>query len=449
MSRYRTTHRPIATREITPWLRASAGVALAFCAGVAFTAITAEAGSPGAKNKRDTPALSANKKAKALSSEVKTKPKHTVPKDWQAAGLDLSKAVEQDGRLVQFLPSGAKVTFTVQPQVQQHLSKMYDNRKVPHGGVVLLEPDSGRVMALLSHSALEPKMDDMAVIAHAPSASVFKIITAAALVEDKGVNPEGQVCYHGGRSSLSEANIKGDKRLDRSCGTLSDAVAWSINSLIAKLAYQKLSRQDLNAWAKKFGYNETIPFELPVAISKAQIPEEPLERARAAAGFWHTFLSPLHGAMIGAAVLNEGVMMQPTLIERYEAPDGELLYSFKPRVWRRAMSAKTAKTVRAMTDRTATVGTARKYFKQRAEMPKHITAGGKTGTLSRKQPSYLGYTWFVGYAEDTRREGAQIAVAGLTCNTPIWQIKGPYAASEAVRKYMEVVGRQASAVAER
>ena len=48
MSRYHTTRRPIATREITPWLRASAGVALAFCAGVAFTAITAEAGAPNA-----------------------------------------------------------------------------------------------------------------------------------------------------------------------------------------------------------------------------------------------------------------------------------------------------------------------------------------------------------------------------------------------------------------
>ena len=40
-----------------------------------------------------------------------------------------------------------------------------------------------------------------------------------------------------------------------------------------------------------------------------------------AAGFWHTYLSPLHGAMIGGALANDGVMMQPSIIERIERPD--------------------------------------------------------------------------------------------------------------------------------
>ncbi len=41
-----------------------------------------------------------------------------------------------------------------------------------------------------------------------------------------------------------------------------------------------------------------------------------LEFARTAAGFWHSTLSPLHGALLAAAIANRGEMPSPTLIER-------------------------------------------------------------------------------------------------------------------------------------
>jgi cell division protein FtsI/penicillin-binding protein 2 len=246
------------------------------------------------------------------------------------------------------------------------------------------------------------------------------------------------VCYHGGRSRLTETNIKGSKRLDNRCGTLSDAVAWSINSLIAKLAYHRLSQEQLEQWAYKFGYGAPIPFELDLASSKVERVDDELERARMAAGFWHTYLSPLHGALMSAAVLNDGVMMAPMIVEKLEAKDGEVIYTRKARTLRRVMKASTATSLKAMMQRTATVGTARKYFKHRREFPKTVRAGGKTGTLSRKKPSYLGYTWFVGFGEDTKHEGVEVAVASLACNTPTWRIKGAFVSSEAIRKYIEL-----------
>jgi cell division protein FtsI/penicillin-binding protein 2 len=364
--------------------------------------------------------------------------------DWHKLGLDLKKTKEVDGKLVQTLSNGMTVTFTVDPEVQRHLEKVYNQYKVSYGGVVLMEPETGRVLAMISHSQQQDEIPNMARQAVAPSASVFKVITAAALMETAGVKADASICYHGGRSFLTPANIKGDKKLDRSCGTLSDALAWSINSIIAKLAYEKLSRKQLNNWAERFGYNQDIPFEMKTYKSVAEDLEDPIERARMAAGFWHSTLSPLHGAMIGAAVQNDGVMMQPSIVEALTDKNGKVLHTFKPKIFKKVMEKDTAKQLYKMLQRTNTVGTARKYFAQRAEFPRGVVAGGKTGTLSRKTP-YLGYTWYVGFAEDTKIKGARVAVSGLTCNSPTWQIKGPWAASEAVRKFLEVYKKRSAA----
>jgi cell division protein FtsI/penicillin-binding protein 2 len=357
-----------------------------------------------------------------------------VPENWAEAGLDITKAKNVDGKLVQVLSDGSKVTFTVDPSVQERLERLLVEKKVPHSGVVLMEPQTGRIKAFVSHTQHNPPIEDFAIKSAAPSASVFKVITAAALIE-AGHDPNASVCYHGGRSFLSAENIKGNPRKDHKCNSLGPALAWSINSIFAKLSYNHLKKADLEVWAERFGYNSPIPFELPVEVSTAEFVEDPLERARSAAGFWHTYLSPLHGAMIGGALKNDGVMMRPSIIEKYESADGTELLAFEPKVYRRVMRPETARKLGELMVQTTTEGTARKYFKHRRGFPDHITVSGKTGTLSNKNP-YLGFTWFVGYASDSHTK-KDIAVSGLVANTPIWHIKGGFAASEAVLAYFQ------------
>lgn len=364
-----------------------------------------------------------------------------VPEDWEAAGLDLSKATRsEDGRLVQILPDGSRVVFTIDADVQQRLDAMLAETPTPNGSVVLIDPPSGRVVAMAqnSRSTSPYEYENFARNASPPSASVFKIVTAAALMEAAGRDPHHQVCYHGGVRGLTQRNITGDPRLDSNCSDLEGALARSLNSLIAKETYNHLSREDLYEWAERFGYNQEIPFELPVEVSRAEFPEDPFERARAAAGFWHTHLSPLHGALIGAAMANGGVMMRPSMIERYEAPDGRVLFEFEPRVWREVMPAETAEKLAEMMVTTTRTGSARRYFGQRRAFPDSIEVSGKTGTLSNQEP-FLRFTWFVGMARHTAWEDHPgIAVAGLMGNAPEWHMLGPLAASEGVRHYFSV-----------
>ncbi len=362
-----------------------------------------------------------------------------VPDDWAAAGLDPSQAVRNEhGQLVQELEDGSRVYFTIDPDVQQRLDGMLRETLTPHGAVVLIDPPTGRVIAKSHNSRRGGEYSDFSRNAAPPSASVFKVVTAAALMEAGQRDPHAEVCYHGGLRSLTERNITGDPARDNACSDLEGALARSLNSLIAKESYYHLEQADLMEWAERFGYNQEIPFELPVDVSRAEFVDDPFERARAAAGFWHTHLSPLHGAMIGAALANDGVMMQPTIIDRYEAPNGEVLYQFEPRVWREVMPAETAQKLTEMMVTTTRTGSARRYFAQRRAFPNTIEVSGKTGTLSNQNP-FLRFTWFVGLARHTQWDDHPgIAVAGLMANDPEWHMLGPMAASEGLRHYFTV-----------
>ncbi|MFB6375046.1 MAG: penicillin-binding transpeptidase domain-containing protein, partial [Bradymonadaceae bacterium] len=366
-----------------------------------------------------------------------------LPDDWKKAGLDIDKAERIGDRLVQTLPSGLQVELTIDPAIQAHLEKTLADYSVPHGSVVLVEPETGRVLAMVSRTDHKPRMPALARHAAAPAASTFKVVTAAALLESTGVDAQTTTCYHGGASHLSKSNIVGSSHDDR-CEDLGDALGWSINSIIAKLAHKHLDREDLQVWAKRFGYNTEIPFELPVEQSSAEIVKDPIERARTAAGFWHTYLSPLHGALIGAAVQNGGLMMRPSIIEEVRADDGEVLKRFEPKVLRRVMSSETADILGDLLENTTTKGTADKYFAHRGAFPNDVTAAGKTGTLANDDP-YMSFTWFIGFGENEHVADRAAAVGGLICNTPKWRIKGPWAASEGLRKYFQVQQRRAQA----
>ena len=348
--------------------------------------------------------------------------------------MNLEKAQRRDDRLVQTLSNGLTVEFTVDPDVQAHMESILERYNVPHGGVVLIEPETGRVLAMVDQTTHRPQMPSLARHASAPSASVFKIVTAAALLEEAGLSPARETCYRGGASHLTETNITDRPGSDGNCRDLGDALGWSINSIIAKLSHRHLERSDLKEWAHRFGYNTEIPFELPVEASTAEIVADPIERARTAAGFWHTYMSPLHGALVGAAVENGGMMMRPSIIEKVTAPDGQVLEEFEPTEFRRVMKERTARTLGRLLQRTTAEGTSDKYFRHRYNFPNDVTTGGKTGTLANHDP-YLSFTWFVGFGRHETIEGHDVAVGGLICNTPKWRIKGAWAASEALRYY--------------
>ncbi len=337
--------------------------------------------------------------------------------------------------LVADLDGGNTAVLTLHPGLQEHLEDELERYAVPYASAVAIEPATGRVLAYVSHSTANPDTPDLARDPTPPTASVFKIITAAALV-DAGVGGDTEVCYAGGSSALHARHLE-DHSSDNRCNTLAEAVGGSINCIFAKLADRNLDTPTLERYASAFGFGHALPFDVPTQASPGEVPDhesDRLEFARTAAGFWHMHMSPLHGALIGATFANDGRMPRASMIDRIVSPDGEVLQRHEPEVFRAVISRRTAREVGRMMENTVRRGTARRTFhdrRGRAFLP-DIRIAGKTGTLSSERP-YRGYTWWVGYAP---ADAPTIAVAALAVNTPLWRIKASYIAREALRYYL-------------
>src|SRR5258708_26773118 len=108
------------------------------------------------------------------------------------------------------------------------------------------------------------------------------------------------------------AKLRQDRRrLDRRCLSLSMALAKSANVVFAKMAVKHLDADSLRKEAERFLFNRPI-WDQPMEQSSAQIPDSGLDFAKSAAGFGHVKLSPLHAALIAAAVGNGGVAGAPS-----------------------------------------------------------------------------------------------------------------------------------------
>ena len=348
-------------------------------------------------------------------------------------GLNPRSRTLADGRMMAPLPGARTAVLTLDPALDSFVTKLLQKHAVPQAGVVAMDPATGKLLAYVSHGAPGERGVERALDASAPAASVFKVVTATALLSE-GVIPSRSVCYHGGSQRLSLDELVDNPRRDTACASLTGALGFSINAVFGKLALRHLSPQRLARQAAAYGFGERLPFDVPTEQSTLDVPRERVEFARTAAGFWHTSLSPLHGASIAATIANGGRMMRPELVERVVDAEGRTLYQSEPALHRKVTDPGTAQQLGVMLRATVAQGTARRAFHDARGRPllPGIAVAGKTGTLSSERP-YRGYTWWVGFAPADR---PTIALAVLVVNDPAWRIKASQVAAETLRHYL-------------
>ena len=267
---------------------------------------------------------------------------------------------------------------------------------------------------------------------------MFKIVTAATLVEEAHLTPDTNQCYNGGAERVTAADLVEDSRKDKWCATLAGAMGRSLNTIFARLASRHLRPQQLEAMARRFGFGEPVPFDVPVQPSAVRIPEEPLEFARTAAGFWNTTLSPLEAAWMSSTVARGGEALRPMIVKDVRAPNGQVLHTAPSApVVRRFVKAETAQALTTMMEHTVNEGTSYRAFhdeRGHAFLP-DIPVAGKTGTLSDNQANRY-YTWFTGFAPSRPIPGTKgVSIAVLVVNQPNWQVKANVVARDMLRAY--------------
>lgn len=353
-------------------------------------------------------------------------------------GIDLLRLKMKPRRVVTPLPGGRTAELTLDPVVQRAAEATMKRYKVPEAGLVALEVKTGKVIAYASH-VHDGESFDVNVRAEAPAASTFKIVTGAGLVEKAGLKYSQEQCYRGGRSRITQNELKEDAARDKWCATLAMAMGRSINVIFARLAQKHLTPEDLTEMGGALGFGAPVPFVVKNEAPLIEIPSDPLEFARSAAGFWHTSLSPLAGAVLAQTVANKGVAFKPRIVSKVYKGE-ELIWEAEdePIVLRRALKAETADELTKMMIQTVASGSAYKTFHDRKGRPflPGMQIAGKTGTLTRHKENRL-YTWLVAFAPAADPE---IAVAALVVNTPLWHIKGPHLAREVLRSYFAKKG---------
>lgn len=354
-----------------------------------------------------------------------------------AGAIDPKKARTEDGKLVQDLEDGTRITFTLDPKLQRIAQETLARYDVEWGTVVAIRPKTGEILAMAEYASGRPGLSRLSLSAAGPAASIFKIITSAALLEHADLAPDAEACTHGGQNKLTLYNLKPNKRLDTKCETFAQALGSSNNVAFARWADTLLTPAQLQETAERFLFSRRIPFPWAVGISQARVPfGSRLGFGRTAAGFEGTTLSPLHAAMITAAVGNEGAMMAPNLIASATL-NGETVFTATPQKLADVMSKENAKTLTEMLEASITYGTGKKFFTRKGQ-PRlgKIRAGGKSGSLSgRHEETKRHFSWFVALAP---LDDPEIAVAALVVHGENWTVKGAVPARDILAAYFDI-----------
>ncbi|MFH1262236.1 MAG: penicillin-binding transpeptidase domain-containing protein [Pseudomonadota bacterium] len=324
-----------------------------------------------------------------------------------------------------------RATLSLDTELQRFIQKKLRAYRVDWGGVAVIDSGTGEVLALASHSEKEAGAGPLALRATFPAASIFKIVTATAALDQNLVGRTSSIAYRL-RSRRDEGTIRPSdisKPGGNNVATVEQAFAKSENKVFGQLGL-RVGGATLLEYAGRFGFNARIPFELAIGVSLAgssdteetDEDEDAVDSARMAAGFRGATLSPLHGALIASAVVNGGRMVTPRIVQRVTDDAGTEVYRSGSTVWTRPMSEETARELRLMMAKTiARGGTAHRGFRrlENDRVLGRLDIGGKTGSLTGQNPPGKNL-WFVGYAAGPNRS---IAIGMVLVHHRIWRVK--------------------------
>ncbi len=347
--------------------------------------------------------------------------------------LDLTRIDDRGGVATAPAHGERKAELTVSTKLQRAAMSFLRAGHVPEGAVVMTDIKTGKVLVWASVVEDGPARD-VAAEATAPSASVFKIITGTTLIEN-GIGPGTRQCYSGGEHQLRAVDLIDDKKRDKWCATMTQAMGRSLNAVFARLAAKNLDREKIGGVAARYGYNQDLPFDVKIAPSTLAFPGDDLGFARTAAGFWNSTLSPFEAANIATTIANGGEMVRLSLVQSVKDDAGEIYKGPTGRqVVRRVMDEGVAGQVTSMMENTVESGTSYRSFHDRNGKPylPDIRVAGKTGTLIKPAPDGPFYTWFVGFAPSRKPE---VAISVMAANHLKWRVKATNIACDMLRVY--------------
>lgn len=345
--------------------------------------------------------------------------------------------------------TGASIETSIDPKLQELAYKLLGDND---GSVVVMEPSTGRILAMVSTPSYDPSAlanHDLAATNKAysqliadqsnpminratsqlyPPGSTFKTVVAAAALESGKYEPDTQIPA-GAEYTLPGTSTQLPNSSSIAAGTngkisFADALAYSSNTAFAQLGVA-LGSDKVDAMAKKLGYGSAVTIDgsdatgYPMRSAAAQFPDDPTDDrlALASIGQGDNATTPLQNAMIASAVANDGKLMKPTIVDRVRSSDLSVLSETKPQVMSEAFSKDTADKLTSMME-----GVITKEYPD-LQIP-GVKIAAKTGTAQIGTGNSSIDGWIIGFAP---ADNPKIAVSVVVHNVDLYgsMVAGP------------------------
>lgn len=330
-----------------------------------------------------------------------------------------------------------RIETSLDMSLQRFLQDQLNPATSRYIGIVVMDPATGKILSMTGYDKEAPGSNPC-IDSQFPAASIFKIITAAAAIEKLNVDPASEFTYNGRKHTLYKSQLREKTNKYTNRITLMDSFAQSVNPVFGKLGANALGGTVLEEYAEAFGFNHLIEFEIPVVASTAHFSDEPYQWAEIASGFNRkTTISPLHGAILTAAIINQGKRMEPSIVDQITDESGTIIYRSRPQTVNQAISPQASEMINSLMEATITSGTAQKIFRghRRDRVLSRLHIGGKTGSIDNKVRDAR-FDWFVGYAEEI--EGDQkIVISAVVAHEKYIGIRSAEYARMAIKHYFK------------
>ena len=316
---------------------------------------------------------------------------------------------------------GDSVVVTLNANLQ---SVAYDALGSYNGAVVALEPDTGKILAMVSKPDFDPNtigeiweslvtdntssvLLNRATQGLYPPGSTFKILTTLAYMRQKPGEFRNFQYECTSQVTVNDVTINCYNNTAHGQEDLKGAFSHSCNTAFASIGME-LDNEDFISLCEEFLFNRSLPVTLPHSTSQFNLNRDASygEQMTTAIGQGETLMTPLHMAMIAATAANGGILMKPYCIDHVQTCDGDLVSTTKPSRYKRLMTAEEAHILSEYMQETVISGTATELGWY------NFTAAGKTGSAEYVNKNGEGtHSWFVGFSDvEDGGTGSQTAV---------------------------------------
>ena len=279
--------------------------------------------------------------------------------------------------------NGNNIILTIdsilQDTMDAELKRAFEKYSAASTMGILMEVETGRILAMSSY----PKASNNAEVKNRPitdmfePGSIFKPVTVA-MGLDTGVITPNSTLYSAGHIKVYDRIIKDSSEAPKGTKTIEDLVAYSGNVGMVVIG-SRIDAKVFHNYLDRVGMGKKTGIDTFAEMSPKLLSLKDLTAVRKSNVSFGQGIAMTQIQMITSinAVVNNGKLMKPYLVDRLEDDRGNIIKQNSPVVVRKVFEDDTSRRVRQYMEAVVTKGTGK------GAQIKGYRIGGKTGTAQK------------------------------------------------------------------